>query len=305
MAEDKVWHSANVAEDLPTHDDIVNWCAKAGSNRNGVCIRAAGKPRFWVKYGKDFVIRSEGRTQAYVAEIVNANPASIFRVPKVHLGFSRRKRGYIVMDFVQGTTFAQRKSPKGNYYKDDIEAVAAAFRQLTNIKMPAGTAPGPVGGGLIGHDFFVDCLSALKYPTVGHLEAQINEVLRLLGNGLRVSFQTETADGLVLCPSDPNDSNFMIDQESKLWAIDFGRTCFLPSSFLSYSLTMSSDVFVQSVARRLNYPLSANLRAMRAASGRLVIFNDNTLGARIKRPPPGSIKLSDGQISSEVQGPGP
>jgi len=105
-----------------------------------------------------------------------------------------------------------------------------------------------------------------------------NKVLRLLGNGLHVSFQTETADGLVLCPSDPNDSNFMIDQESKLWAIDFGRTCFLPSSFVSYSLTMSSDVFVQSVARRLNYPLSANLRAMRAASGRLVIFNDNTLG---------------------------
>jgi hypothetical protein len=57
-----------------------------------------------------------------------------------------------------------------------MEAVAAAFQQLTDIKMPAGTAPGPVGGGLISHDFFVDCLSALKYPTVESLEAQINEV---------------------------------------------------------------------------------------------------------------------------------
>jgi len=111
-----------------------------------------------------------------VAGIVNANPASVVCVPEVHLGFSRGKRGYIVMDFVQGTTLAQRKSPKGNYYKDDIEVVAAAIQQLTDIKMPVGTAPGPVGGGRIGHDFFVDCLSALKYHTVGHLEAQINEV---------------------------------------------------------------------------------------------------------------------------------
>ena len=104
------------------------------------------------------------------------------------------------------------------------------------------------------------------------------KVLRPLGNDLHVNFQIETADGLVLCPSDPHDSNFMIDDEGKLWAIDFGRTCFLPSSFMSYSLMTSSNVFVQSVAHRVNYPLSANLRAMSAASGRLVVFNDNALG---------------------------
>jgi hypothetical protein len=106
-------------------------------------------------------------------------------------------------------------------------------------------------------------------------------VLRLSGNSLRVNFQIESVDGLVLCPSDPNDSNFMIDDEGNLWAIDFGRTCFPPPSFVSYSLTSSSDVFVQSVARRVNYPLSANLRAMYAASGQLVIFNDNTPGKSI------------------------
>jgi hypothetical protein len=61
------------------------------------------------------------------------------------------------MDFVQNTTLAQRKSLKGYYQKNDIKAVAVAIQQLTNIKLPAGTAPGPVGGGLIGHDFFVDC----------------------------------------------------------------------------------------------------------------------------------------------------
>ena len=176
MADDQVWHSANIPADFPTHDDIVNSCAKAGPNRNGVCIQVAGKPRLWIKYDKDSVIRGEGRTQAHVAGIMNANPASVVRVPEVHLGFSRGKRGYIVMDFVQGATFAKCKSSKGNCYKNDIKAVAAAVQQLTNIRMPAGTTPGPVGGGRIGNDFFVECLSALEYPTVGHLEAQINEV---------------------------------------------------------------------------------------------------------------------------------
>jgi len=107
---------------------------------------------------------------------VNANPASVVRVPEVHLGFSREKRGYIVMDFVQGATLAQRKLLKGRYDKKDTKAVAAAIQQLTNIKLPASTAPGPVSGGLIGHGFFVDCLSVLEYPTAGYLEAQINEV---------------------------------------------------------------------------------------------------------------------------------
>ena len=176
MADDQVWHLGNIPADFPTHDNIFNSCTRAGINRNGVCIRVAGKPRFWVKYGMDSVIRCEGRTQAHVAGIVNANPASVVCVPEVYLGFSRGRRGYIVMDFVQGTTFAERKSPRGYYYKNDIKAVAAAVQQLTDIKMPAGTAPGPVGGGCIGHDFFVECLSTLKYPTVRHLEAQINEV---------------------------------------------------------------------------------------------------------------------------------
>ncbi|KAI0037763.1 hypothetical protein FA95DRAFT_1613902 [Auriscalpium vulgare] len=170
---DTVWYSANVPADFPTRDSIALLCAEAG---NSVCIRVAGKPRYWVKYAYHSPLRGEGRTQAHVAKLVNTNPASVVRVPEVYLGFSRRQCSYLVMDFVQGTTFAQRKSPKGRHSKDDIEAVAAAVRQLIEIKMPAGTAPGPIGGGFIGHNLFVEGMSSLEYPTVGHLEAQLNEV---------------------------------------------------------------------------------------------------------------------------------
>lgn len=120
-----------------------------------------------------------------------------------------------------------------------------------------------------------------------HLALTSNKVLRLSeDNSLHVDFQTETANGLVLCPSDPNDSNFIIDNDGYLWAIDFGRTSFLPPSFVSYSLTNSADRFVQSIARRVTHPPSTNLPAMRAASGRLVIFNTNTLGKINRVSPP-------------------
>lgn len=77
---------------------------------------------------------------------------------------------------------------------------------------------------------------------------------------------------------DPNDSNFMVDDEGLPWAIDFGRTCFLPPSFVSFSFVMSWDGFVHSVARRVKYTRSANVPAMIEASGQLVIFGDNALG---------------------------
>lgn len=174
MADEDVWLSANAPADLPTLHDIVKSCADAGFNRNGVCIEVAGKPRFWAKYGS--VTRGEGLTQAHVAGIVNADPVRVVRVPEVYLIFSREECRYMVMEYVEGTTFAKRKSSTGKYEKADIEAVANAVRRLTDIKMPPGTAPGPIGSGCIGHDFFVECLSTLEYPTVKHLEDQINAV---------------------------------------------------------------------------------------------------------------------------------
>ncbi|KAI5992973.1 hypothetical protein EDD15DRAFT_2367773 [Pisolithus albus] len=266
------------ADDLPTHDYIVNACAEAGFLRNGVCIQVAGKPPLWVKYGSDYVMRSEGRTQAHVARIVNADSENVVRVPDVHLGFSGGRQGYIVKDYVRGETIANRKSPTGNYYKKDVKAAVAAVKRLINITMPADTAPGPVGGGLIGNSFFVECMSSREYSTVRQLQAQVNEVLRIQGQGFRVDFQTETANGLVLCPSDLRPSNFIIDDEERVWAIDFDSTCFLPPSFMSFSLTKSPDVFTQCVARRLQYPLSANLVAMYAASGLMVVCGNNALG---------------------------
>ncbi|KAI9512712.1 hypothetical protein F5148DRAFT_973101, partial [Russula earlei] len=223
-----------------------------------------GKPRFWVKHGRS-VTRGEGLTQAHVAKIVNADHVRVVRVPEVYLIFSRGTWAYIVMELAGGMTFAKRKLDKGNYGEDNMKA----------IKMPVDTSPGYIGGGRIGHDFFVECLSKLEYHTVGDLEEHINRVLILAETKSSVNFQSEITDGLVLCPSDLDDTNIMVDNTGTIWAIDFGRTCFLPSSFMDYSSRSSSKPFGQRMAGLVDYPKSDNYPAMETAAGQLVLHNNS------------------------------
>lgn len=128
VTDDKIWYSANIPVELPTHHEMFDACSKAPYRLYGACISVAGKPRFWVKFCHAAVIISEARTQAYVAKIVNSNPASVVCIPDVYLIFARKHQAHIVVDFVQGTTLEQRKTTEGYLYdKNELDAVAAAF----------------------------------------------------------------------------------------------------------------------------------------------------------------------------------
>jgi hypothetical protein len=70
---------------------------------------------------------------------VNTDPASVVRVPEVYFVFLRKKRRYFVMRYIAGDTVESRKLRAGKYAKDDVLAVAAAVKQLINIRMPADT----------------------------------------------------------------------------------------------------------------------------------------------------------------------
>jgi hypothetical protein len=176
MSIEKVeYHAVDAPADLPSRDTIIRDCAAAGYCQNGICFKVEGIPRFWIKYGVGITL-GEARTQHQVAQIVNADPATVVRVPDVYLVFLRGRCRYIVMQHVAGDTVASRRLSTGKYAKGDLAAVAAAVKQLVSIRVPAGTPPGHVGGGPIGHDFFLDCESSCEYPTVGHLQAQVNKV---------------------------------------------------------------------------------------------------------------------------------
>jgi hypothetical protein len=98
---------------------------------------------------------------------------------------------------------------------------------------------------------------------------------------LGVDFADEITDGLVLCPSDVDPNNFIINDKGEVVAIDFGRTGYMPASFVAYSLKCHKD-FTQKVVRFVEYPkpakLIANLLAMETASGMLVVSGNNALG---------------------------
>lgn len=159
---------------------------------------------------------------------------------------------------------------------DDSDAVrvAAAVECLIRVKGPT-PAPGPVGGGPIKHRFFVDWDSSLTYNTVQVLEDHVNGILKNMGVSQRVSFNDEP---LCLCPCDLDRTNFKKGLQGKVVALDFGATCFLPSSFFAFAMTMAHDRFTQLVARYVQYPASSNLEAMLRASYYLVPFGKNTIG---------------------------
>jgi serine/threonine protein kinase len=284
LADDQTeLYVADVPQDLPSYDTIVKLCAAAGYNKNGISIEVAGNPRFWVKYGSGVTL-GEARTQNQVAQIVNVDPESVVGVPEVYLFFLRGRCRYLVMEYVDGLTVESRQQTKGKYAEGDLEAVAAAFKQLTNLRVPADTSPGPVGSGPICHDFFLECKSTHVYNTVQELQNQINKLVA--PQKLKVNFLSEIKNGLVLCPSDIDPSNFIIDTTGKVFAIDFGRTGYMPTSFVSYSLTTSTKPFTRRIARLVKYPESDNLRAMQVASGLLVISGQNSLGID-PQPPSG------------------
>lgn len=176
MSGDQVeYHTVDAPADLPSCDSIVQLCDAAGFCQNGVCFEIEGTPRFWIKYGFGITL-GEALTQDQVAKIVNADPATVVRVPEVYFVFLRERCRYIVMQHIAGDTVASRQLRPGKYLKEDVSAVAAAVKQLIGIRAPAGTPPGHVGGGFIGHNFFLECKSTSEYPTVGHLQRQLNNV---------------------------------------------------------------------------------------------------------------------------------
>jgi hypothetical protein len=176
MSIDKVEHSAtNLPADLPPLDSIVQHCAAAGYCQNGTYFAIEDIPRFWIKYGTNITL-GEALTQDHVGQIVNADPTSVVRVPQVYLVFLREPCRYIVMQYIAGDTVAHRQPSASRYAEGDLAAVAAAVKQLISLHVPADTSPGHVGGGPIGHDFFLECESTSEYPTVEHLQAQVNKV---------------------------------------------------------------------------------------------------------------------------------
>ncbi|SRR5258708_27481307 len=119
----------------------------------------------WVKYGHAITM-GEAKTQSFVAQFLNNNKAdSAVCAPQVYLAFTWCGFGYIVMEYIEGQICSN----------SDVALVAAAVQSLITIPSRTST-PGPAGGGVIEHPFFIERMSSIWYESVEELEDHINGV---------------------------------------------------------------------------------------------------------------------------------
>ncbi|KAJ3502364.1 hypothetical protein NLJ89_g8924 [Agrocybe chaxingu] len=206
----------------------------------------------WVKSGRNITM-GEANMQRFVAEYLQNNNISAVRAPRVYLAFTWGIFGFIVTEYIDGQTCGY----------SDISLVAAAVQALINIRSPT-LKPGPVGGGLMEHPFFVDRKSCIQYESVEELQDHVNGILSETGRRGRVNFASELANyGLRLCVSDLVPVNFMKDSNGGIVAVDFGGYSFLPPSFFAFTLRYGGcSNFALRVARTLEYPSPPNVTAM-------------------------------------------
>ncbi|KAG8950624.1 hypothetical protein FRC04_007248 [Tulasnella sp. 424] len=260
-------------ETLPSREEIVALCKKAGYNRTGIPFRSqpSGPVVAWIKYGPN-VPMDEAYTQDWVAKFLNADPEADVRVPLVYMAFTSPTRyrdlGYIVMEFIDAPDCTSKH----------VKLVARAVQKLISIRGPS-PAPGHVGGGPVVHTFFVDDrMSPFPYKTVKELEEHVNGILKFKGDSRRVDLVTDAGNGLFLCPWDIHPGNFK-KVDHKVVALDFRGTCFLPPSFFAVAMDLADEDFIQRVAMRVKYPKSDDVAAMVSAHYFLVPFGRNDIGA--------------------------
>lgn len=161
-------------------EEIIRRCRKANAVNLATGMRGValvdeakdGTPLAWVKYGRSITM-AEARTQQYVAQAVNNAVTAPVRIPAVYCSFEANGRGYIVMEFIEGRICSDT----------DSSLVAAAVQFLVNIKGPTDQ-PGPIGGGPVCHDFFLERQSSATYSSVELLEGHINGVSARLHSAL-------------------------------------------------------------------------------------------------------------------------
>lgn len=160
---------------IPDCATIITQCFELGprqttaTNISGVHIavdkRSDGDiSDIWVKSGRN-VTMGEAMTQRFVAQYLQADNNHDVRAPRVYLAFTWGGVGYIVSEFIDGRMCNN----------SDTALVAAAVQALIAIPSPS-SRPGPVGGGLIEHPFFVDRTSSIQYESVEELEDHVNGV---------------------------------------------------------------------------------------------------------------------------------
>lgn len=112
---------------------------------------------------------AEALTQDWVAKVLSTNPAASLQAPRVYMAFLSDEPklgiGYIVIEYIDAPDCDE----------GDDQLVARAVQTLISIPGP-NPVPGPIGGGRVIHNFFIEWTSAITYDTVEELQQPVNGV---------------------------------------------------------------------------------------------------------------------------------
>ena len=99
----------------------------------------------------------------------------------------------------------------------------------------------------------------------------------MAGYPCSVDFNEEDGGNLSLCLDDIHPGNFRKDASGQIFALDFGKTIFLPFAFQDLAFADGS-VLAEDIGDPLNYSKSKYGGALRLAAGRLHLFNNSSHG---------------------------
>lgn len=132
---------------------------------------------------------AEARTQQYLYKLTGVNPKDL-RIPAVIDVFTDNGWAFLVMEYIEAPTLEHWIAAAGTQVERKqrmqwaAQQVAATVAWLHTCPRPVGTYLGPIGGGLIQHDFFADREAPLEFADVQMLQDYINRVRSSLSSDL-------------------------------------------------------------------------------------------------------------------------
>jgi serine/threonine protein kinase len=168
------------------------------------------------------VLEQEALAMKYVYEHSDGR----IQLPRVYRSFVAEGKGYIVMEFVDGSCLDEvpwRNRPIQER-QNIIHQVTEALLSLQNMR---GNSPGPIGLGIPTGGLFTVYGAGTAFTTVANMEQWFNRKLDIYGNG---SVSGKFKD-LVMCHMDISLRNLMLDKTGGLWILDWAWAGFFPPEF--------------------------------------------------------------------------
>jgi serine/threonine protein kinase len=249
---------------VPSAEQIVAFCQQIGPNVEGVRYGQ----HLWIKHREAFTeTEAKGMLEAEVAAqrfaYAGLRRSPVVRVPQIHCWFQVGKKTYIVMDFIDGTTYSQyRRSHSPEEITKLLESIADAVRRIWKVKIPPRSPPGPFGRHEPADRFFSCSGVGRTFDSLADLQDFINKTLEENKRSYRVDFTLET---LSLCHCDLAQHNIRITSAGVVYLLDFGMAGLYPTCFDEYALAHQSGSAFARRLRQLLFGDKASQNAMAMA----------------------------------------